>query len=1095
MLYPGPVHEGHRPTTATVLFSDVVGSTAARSAVGEERADATRRHHDEMSSSVVAENGGRIVKFMGDGIMATFEGAADAITAAVELQQRAQTIAGDVPVRLRVGLSAGDVVWDGDDCHGTTVNEAARLCDAAAPGEILISEAVRLLGRGRGDHEFEPRGEIELKGLPEPVVASAVIATPIDASTPLPPPLRTEGRNPFAGRDRDLKEMLEEWDAARVGNRRLTLVSGEPGAGKTRLTAEVAQAAAASGATVLYGRCDDELGLPYQPFVEALGAVLARVAPAEWATHLGPKAGELARLSPRISTERPDLTPSGDLDSETAQYRLFDAVIDWLRAEADRRPVMLVLDDLHWAGQPTLLLLRHVLRVTADERLLIVGTYRDTDLDRSHPLSGLLADFSREHGVVRIDLRGLDEEGVLDFVAAAAGRAPDEGVRQLAAALSNETDGNPFFLGEVLRHLVDSGALVRRDDRWQAGIPFEEFGIPQGVRDVVSRRLDQLSPAANDALRAAAVLGLEFDHQTTVALSGLEEAAAENALAEAVTAGLIHEVPRLRYRFDHALVRATLTEELTTAQKVRLHRQAGTTLEARLGAAVDTHVADLARHFLAASPAGEAEKAVHYSRAAGAQAMDRLAFAEAVTWYEQANDALADHPERDRLEAAVLVDLAGALAAVGDERTRETVLRAHRLAEEAGDIELMVAALNANSRGFGQAYGRHDEERAAALETTIAAAGDDHPWIAALLAELWNELLFAPSRAAETDQIRTRALELVEHAPPKQRVLANFRLHATVLDPDAVDLDALDRLAAESGEVDGPTPYIYSSASRAAMFLGARAEYERFNEAAVAALEATSRPELRWTAMLQRAGRAFLGGRLDETREFAEEAAAIGRSAGAPEAELSLLLADHLVAELRGDITAVRDRAETLLASYQPLMACWLTALRATAGDLEGADEAFAPIVAHPHGELQGNWPWTSNAAAMVQAGVLTGHLDPVRVGYEALLGHEDRLQVSPPHLPLRPLATAMGVGALWLDRPDDALTHFQQARTVAERMEAPVFRAEAEYWLAATELHRHGEISELRRRQLDDARTTFTDVGATVRLRMCEELSAEDAG
>lgn len=222
----------------------------------------------------------------------------------------------------------------------------------------------------------------------------------------------------------------------------MALLSGEPGIGKTRLAAEIARFAYDEGATVLFGRCDDELGVPYQPFVEALAFVVEQYDPEPFTAAMGRHAGELTRLFPGLAEHVPDLPAPMNADPETAQYRLFDAVTGALRAGAAARPILFVIDDLHWAAKPTLLMLRHVAATVDPARLLIVGTYRDTDLYRAHPLTEVLADLRRLDGVERLSLTGLEATQVIELLERIAGHDLDDNGRALARMIHDETEGN-----------------------------------------------------------------------------------------------------------------------------------------------------------------------------------------------------------------------------------------------------------------------------------------------------------------------------------------------------------------------------------------------------------------------------------------------------------------------------------------------------------------------------------------------------------------------------------------------------------------------------------------------------------------------------
>jgi predicted ATPase len=263
------------------------------------------------------------------------------------------------------------------------------------------------------------------------------------------------------------------------------LLCGEPGVGKTRLAAEWARRAHAEGALVLYGRCESELSVPFQPFAEALGWYCEHVEDARF----GRSPGELLRLNNRVGARVAQTASSEAGDPETAQYRLFEAVVSWLSEVAEDQPTLLVLDDLHWATRPTLLLLRFLIDRVGNSPLFVIATYRDTDLDRQHPLVQVLPDLRRLPNAERMVLRGLDESGVVALLERVGEQPADAQLHRLAAALVAETEGNPLFVGEVLRDLVESGALVRQDGRWAAASDLVDLELPEGVRAVIGQRL------------------------------------------------------------------------------------------------------------------------------------------------------------------------------------------------------------------------------------------------------------------------------------------------------------------------------------------------------------------------------------------------------------------------------------------------------------------------------------------------------------------------------------------------------------------------------------------------------------------------------
>ena len=345
-----------------------------------------------------------------------------------------------------------------------------------------------------------------------------------------------------------------------------------------------------------------------------------------------------------------------------------------VRATAAAVPVLLVLDDLHWADPPTLALFRHLVHETANDRIMVLGTYRDTDLDRSHPLAGALAELRRIGSVQRVAIDGLDRDGVAQLLERAAGHELDDAGIALADAVFAETTGNPFFVGEIVRNLVESGALVVRDGRWTSDLTLADVGLPEGVREVVGRRISRLDDDTQRALSVAAVIGAEFDVRVLADVVGIDEDDALDQLDRARATGLVNEVGLDRYRFGHTLVRTTLLEELTTTRRIRTHRKVAEAIEARHADPTKV-LTELAFHFGEAAAAGVADKAVDYATRAGDAAMATSAPDDAMRWYRLALEHL-DGEGDVATEVDVLTRLARAQQQTALGEVRDTVIRA-----------------------------------------------------------------------------------------------------------------------------------------------------------------------------------------------------------------------------------------------------------------------------------------------------------------------------------------------------------------------------------------------------------------------------------
>ncbi|HTT86298.1 MAG TPA: AAA family ATPase, partial [Acidimicrobiales bacterium] len=602
----------------TILFTDLVGSTELSTSLAPGAADEVRRAHFSLLRQAISTSGGTEVKNLGDGLMVSFGATAPALSCAVEMQQAIERDNRRSPVNLaiRIGISTGDVTEEDGDYFGDPVVEAARLCAAAQGDQILTTDIVKGLAR-RSGHSFITERELDLKGLPDPVIAWEVVwERAIDdehARMPLPPRLPVAPAAGFIGRAHERTALDEARKSLAAGEFPcIVLVSGEAGMGKSTLTSSFARAAHHDGAVVLYGRCDEEVAVPYRPFVEALHHCVTHVEDAVLTEIGADHLAALVHLVPALRKRFPHRSPSVASDPDAERWLLFGAVVALVEHVAAEAPVVLVLDDLHWADAPTLQLLRHMAGHLVG-RVLVVGTYRDVELSASQPLTQTLAAFARESRVTRLALSGLDDTEVISLMEAAAGHAMDgEGV-DLAHALYRETDGNPFFVAEVLRHLVETRAIVQDETgRWVPTRELAAAGLPDSVRQVIGARVARLGEDASRLLSAASVLGQEFEVGVLARMSEAAEDAALDVLEAAESAALVTEVRDApgRFRFAHALIQHTLYEDLGRSRRARLHRAAGEALEDRLGAASAGPMGEIARHWLAATRPEDPSKAV-----------------------------------------------------------------------------------------------------------------------------------------------------------------------------------------------------------------------------------------------------------------------------------------------------------------------------------------------------------------------------------------------------------------------------------------------------------------------------------------------------
>jgi DNA-binding CsgD family transcriptional regulator/tetratricopeptide (TPR) repeat protein len=444
----------------------------------------------------------------------------------------------------------------------------------------------------------------------------------------------------FVGRQREMGKLKGVLEDALSGQGQLLMLVGEPGIGKTRTAQELAAYAETRGAQILWGWCYEEEGAPpFWPWVQLLRAYVQQRDPEQLQLEMGPGAADIAEVISEVRGKLPGLEPPLALQLEQARFRLFDSISTFLKNAAQSQPLMLVLDDLHWADKPSLLLLQFLARQLGESHLLVVGCYRDLELSRQHPLSEALAQLSRLPVFQRELLLGMSQEDSGQFIEMTAGMWPSP---QLLETIHAHTEGNPFFLKEMTRLLSEQGKLMTAEIGGPEGII-----MPQGVREVIGQRLNRLSESCHETLTIASIIGREFDFRLLRILT--DEDTDEQLLGvidEALASRLVEELPggRERYRFSHSLIQQTLAEELSSSRKVRWHARIGEVLEELYGVDGEAHAAELVYHFAKAEPVLGPEKLVYYSLLAGEGALATYAYEEALAHFQQGLVAMEGRP-------------------------------------------------------------------------------------------------------------------------------------------------------------------------------------------------------------------------------------------------------------------------------------------------------------------------------------------------------------------------------------------------------------------------------------------------------------------
>ncbi len=539
---------------------------------------------------------------------------------------------------------------------------------------------------------------------------------------------------------------------------RFALIGGEAGSGKSRLVREFAQEAAAGGALVLYGACDSDVRRPYRPFVEALEQLLRTIDEATLRAAVGPDGGELSRLMPDLAQRVGELPPLVGVDPDTARHRLHSAMGGLLAGIGGSAPLVVVIEDGHWADTPTLLLLRHLARGGSDARVLLVTTFRDTEAEVPETLAEALVDLRRSEGVVRLRLGGLSTDEIAEFVERAVGGDVGSDLPEVTRALSELTGGNAFLMTELWRTLLESETASLRKGGRRLAQALADLGSPEGVREVVSQRLARLTTATAELLELAAVSGPEFG-LGTIALSGLRDGELQSALEQATAHGMIEELPssRLAYRFTHELVRRALYDRMPGLRRAELHLRVAEALEQGHEAGESRGLAELAYHFVAAAPVDGPSRAIEYSLLAGRAALRTLDFDEAAARFAQALEVGVDDSRR---RGETYVELGTACFRGGrSDRAMEAFRAAAEIARGLGDANLLADA----AIGFEEACWRPGIAGAGAVELLEEAAaalgGGDSEVQVMLLAGLGRAQALTGNYAASA-VVRERAIAM-----------------------------------------------------------------------------------------------------------------------------------------------------------------------------------------------------------------------------------------------------------------------------------------------------------------------------------------------
>ena len=859
--------------------------------------------------------------------------------------------------------------------------------------------------------------------LPDPAVVASTTPTSLGVAA-----------TPLVGRIRELAALADAVAAVSRGAAPpLVLVSGEAGAGKTRLLTEAARMAAQHGMRTVYGRCDEDLTIAYQPIIEVLTALVAATPIDELAERLGPNGGELVRLVPDIARLVPNLAPPLESDPETERYRLHQAVIDWLATDSEPDGLMLVLDDLHWTEAASVQLLRAALVSGRWDRLVVVAAYRPGELDDDHPLVDLLGDVPRV-GALRLELAGLDLQNVTKLVSEIAASVD---VDQAAAAIHAGTNGNPLFVVELARHLTTEGA-------------HDPSRLPTTISDVIAHRLRRRPESTVQTLHLASVIGTEFGLDLLAGVSALDDDALIAALEDAVRARLVEETAVNRFHFSHAVVRDAIYQQLSASRRARIHASVATLLEVQRS----DDVAALAHHFGTAGAAGPAGKALAYMTAAGDLATARLAWDQAASVYREAV-RLAEHDPgvSPRALNDLRVRLGEAMRDAGHEGWRETLLDAAQSARDLGDDDTLVRAALANTRGFWSAVGGVDEERLDILESAVAVAPSGTAAQARLQMLLANERIYS-SRRDERFALADAALATARALDDPELLVDVLTRHipvlttAPMLDTRLTELAELTSLADTLG--DPRRQALAALWGWSANLDAGDLDHARWHlDRAVRLSRELEHPTLQWLAANFQAIEAGIRGELDVAEQRFIDAFALGQTAAEPDAAAWFGAGLGFVRIAQGRLGELIGALVTY-AEEEPAVVAWRAAAALAHLQLGDADGAAGQLALIDVAELATRqhdvfWLISAGITAEVAAAIPRADQGSLRTLYDALAPFAGQIAAANVSA-VGSVERYLGLLAGAIDDERTALTHLEAAVSVHDRLGAA-------FWLAQSQL------------------------------------------
>ena len=645
----GSLSKDQTEGTVTIMFTDVEGSTSLMSTRGDTEAHLMNRASESIIDEKVAEHRGRKIKSLGDGRMVSFGSSRHGVECALDIQRAIAEYSKQNPerkIRIRIGLNTGEVVEEAGDIFGAAVNVAARVAGKAKGGEILVSDVVRQLVGPVAEIKFDYRGAYKLKGFPDRWRLHQV--TPGESTTMSTVVPTGDG---FVGREQERLDMRMVLDRAATGSGGMVFIAGAPGIGASRFAAEVAGDAVRKGWVFLSGRCAEQVASPLSPFRDVLNAAVATAGAKTLLGAVGDNGQLLAQLVPALRQKVRGMAAGPEVNADKLREQLFKAIFDFLVIYQGTKPMLIVLDDLQWADDASILLLRDLAERLSGSRIVLAATYWESELDSGRPFTPIVSRLLRRRRAQRIGLGRLSDREVEKMVASMS----DTPVTPLQLlGIQAATEGNPLFVEHSFLYVASSDSMLGGKNRVQASFTEEDLELAQSVRGLIGRRLERLSEPAQRMLVAAAVIGRDFDIALLEAFGELSGHELREAMDEATRGHFLTSAPPDRYRFGHDLVRQRVLAVIPLPRLQAYHLAVADTLERVYGKSANERAGEIGFHLYQAGTAADPVRTAGYLSQAAKNALAVGAFEEVLRLVDTSLTLLPGVNIRERAQALTM---------------------------------------------------------------------------------------------------------------------------------------------------------------------------------------------------------------------------------------------------------------------------------------------------------------------------------------------------------------------------------------------------------------------------------------------------------